>query len=333
MINVRRFLSVRTPLVLIEFKETFKKFFADSREPGGREREGRKPGERKKLFKSLLKFNPPQFSFRTLRKPCLKVSLVLFFLLASSAHAQNPFTDAIDEELREAQENSSSMLPSASVLKGTVLALQPEEQNFYVLINRFRAKLHLQPLRIDPRLETAATKHNRWMVSSGNFTHAGPDKEGTVGTRTADEGIAPTNLTEEIIATGSFSGKNVFLQWFFSPDHLGSMTDDDLNYLGISRTGCDESNPREEVNCYWTVDFAELDDLPVNSSQDQRQGQQQQQPWAKTSDLTETQVLAAGEAVAGPLDERKDDFSMQESTTDRVEEGLKQAIDWITPLK
>ena len=74
MINVRRFLSVRTPLVLIEFKETFKKFFADSREPGGREREGRKPGERKKVFKIGLSLQSDPNVFRT-QKDCSKEKL------------------------------------------------------------------------------------------------------------------------------------------------------------------------------------------------------------------------------------------------------------------
>ena len=245
----------------------------------------------------------------------LTLSILSFFFLPTPfVHAQVNFLPIVEETLELSFHEEG----------GTALSF--EEERFLLLINRFRKELNLRPLKIEARLQAAATKHNVWMHETGRFGHYGPERKDTVGTRTQAEGIAPTFLTEEIIATGSFTGKDTFLQWFFSPSHLQSMIDDDLDHVGISRTGCDESRPHEEESCHWTVDFAELEDHSHDHS-----AQSQHEIFAKTSSLSAEDVLAAGEAVVGPLDNRKARFSLQIPAKEKVVDGWKAALDWLSP--
>ena len=163
-----------------------------------------------------------------------------------------------------------------------------EEKAFVQIINGFRSNLQIQTVVEDDRLTEAAQNHALWMSYYNVLTHSGPRPWWKSSTRMYAAGIPYGKLVGENIARGSFSAKNTFIQWFFSPAHLEGMMTPRYDHIGVSREGC--TSVDTENNCFWVTDFAALSDngnyQPVG-----------------TFAHTRAEILQAAEAVIGRMDE------------------------------
>ena len=159
------------------------------------------------------------------------------------------------------------------------------------LINGFRTELKLSQLKTDSRLFDAAEGHADWMAGKGLLTHVGPGLLGTCGKRIYREGVEKGTLVGENIARGSFSGKNTFIQWFFSSEHLGGMLNSKYTHIGIARRGCSE-----ELNnawyCFWVTDFADFSSSENSFMMDEE------------ATYSDEALIHAAESVVGPLDSK-----------------------------
>ncbi len=164
-----------------------------------------------------------------------------------------------------------------------------EERAFLNLINGFRTELKLSQLNTDSRLFDAAEGHAEWMAGKGLLTHSGPGILGSSGKRIYAEGVEQGTLVGENIARGSYSGKDTFIQWFFSPAHLGGMLNSKYTHIGIARRGCSE-----ELNnswyCFWVTDFADLSSVESSLVM------------GEEASYSDEALIQAAESVVGPLD-------------------------------
>jgi uncharacterized protein YkwD len=183
--------------------------------------------------------------------------------------------------------------------------IQPsaEETTFVQIINDFRANLRLQPVASDERLVDAAQNHALWMSYHHLLTHVGPKPWWKSSTRMYAAGIPYGTLVGENIARGSYSAKNTFIQWFFSPEHLEGMMTPEYDHIGVSREGCEPGDA--EWNCFWVTDFAELTELPNAQAQ-------------LLTEPSKEQIVEAAEKVIGPLDPKRKDFFLHPNTGDEA---------------
>jgi uncharacterized protein YkwD len=160
-----------------------------------------------------------------------------------------------------------------------------EETAFVEIINGFREGLHLQTVAGDDRLTEAAQNHAMWMSYYHVLTHVGPRPWWKSSTRMYAAGIPYGKLVGENIARGSYTAKDTFIQWFFSPEHLEGMMTPEYDHIGVSREGC--ASTTDESGCFWVTDFAALKEK--QSFQDETHSR--------------AEILEAAEAVIGPMNE------------------------------
>jgi uncharacterized protein YkwD len=162
-----------------------------------------------------------------------------------------------------------------------VVYLSQDENQFYQLINQFRAQLNLPQLQIHVALETAAQKYSVWLASTDFLTHYGPAANETPFQRMALEGYTPFTYAGENIACGNGDAVATFRQFAFSPDHLDNMISPHFHHVGISRSGTGQ----ETCPYYWVDDFGSMTDLTLDPP-----------------DMRDLSLITqAIEAVAGPL--------------------------------
>lgn len=164
----------------------------------------------------------------------------------------------------------------------------------YQTLNAFRRELGLRPLRQDARLSEAARKHSDWMQGIGYLTHVGPAFGGSSFSRAMAEGVPSEARIGENIARGNFSGRETFLQWLYSPSHLGEMIDAEYDHVGIARSDCDEES---WSGCFWTMDFGQFEEREESARL-----------------ITRGEVVRAAEAVLGPLGNERSDITVTDPT-------------------
>ena len=188
-------------------------------------------------------------------------------------------------------------------MSGHAAVNDPQEERFVEIINEFRHNLNLQKLTPESRLQEAAEGHSMFMAKYHVCTHVGPRPWWGSYDRMYAVGIPRGTHTGEVVASGSYTAENTFIQWFFSEDHLQGMLTTDYDHLGVSRFGCESEE--DQNRCYWAVDFSALND-ESREIQNQKQDQDQRQTDVP---FTRLQIWNAAEAVVGPLDlDKKEAF-------------------------
>lgn len=138
--------------------------------------------------------------------------------------------------------------PVAAITAGAYCP-DAEERAFLALINDFRQRQGVGPLRLSRSLGAAAEHHSRDMAQRNYFSHqtrggAGPDD------RAVGHGY-PSRYVAENIAAGYATARAVFAQWEASAGHRQNMLDGSFAAIGIGRARA--KNAR--YGWYWTTDF------------------------------------------------------------------------------
>ncbi len=130
-------------------------------------------------------------------------------------------------------------------------SIDNEEQSMLGIINDYRAKKGLGPLRISVSLSRAADWMNKDMADKNYFDHT--DSRGRDPfTRMADYGYRYYPSTRgENLAAGNSDAARTFNQWRNSPGHNANMLNGKYNVIGISRVYKGSSY----YKWYWTTDF------------------------------------------------------------------------------
>jgi uncharacterized protein YkwD len=121
-------------------------------------------------------------------------------------------------------------------------------QQVLALVNTARSEAGCGPVRLDPRLNAAASKHSTDMATNDYFSHTGRNGS-TFVTRIAAEGY-PTARSENI-AAGNATARATVTQWMNSAGHRRNILDCSAKDMGVGVA----SNPRSTYRTYWTQDF------------------------------------------------------------------------------
>jgi uncharacterized protein YkwD len=129
-------------------------------------------------------------------------------------------------------------------------SLSSQEQTFLTLINEYRAKYGLQPLKVSRTLTSAAKWMSADLSNDDNFSHT--DSYGNDPfDRMALFGYNYNTWQGENIAAGNGSADDTFIQWKNSPEHNENMLEPNYRVIGISRV----HKPGSVYYYYWTTDF------------------------------------------------------------------------------
>lgn len=112
------------------------------------------------------------------------------------------------------------------------------------LVNEERRKIGAKPLTEDPRLMAAAEKHGKWMASTGNLSHMGPNGGGAAS-RALAEGYDFSAIAENIAQI--YDAKAAVQLWMNSLGHRTHMLGKyrDVGYVHVSDYWCMVfANPR-----------------------------------------------------------------------------------------
>lgn len=125
---------------------------------------------------------------------------------------------------------------------------QSPVQQMLTLVNDQRVKAGCPAVRLDSRLNTAATKHSQDMARNNYFSHTGRDGSSFV-TRIRREGY-PTPRSENI-AAGNTAAQATFRQWMNSSGHRRNILDCTAKDMGVGVATVRGSR----YGTYWTQNF------------------------------------------------------------------------------
>lgn len=130
-------------------------------------------------------------------------------------------------------------------------SIDPVEIQQVKLINHFRAKQGLKPLRIDGTLTKAAEYLAADMGNHATFSH--DDTSGRDPFRRIRDFGYPSGNTwrGENIAAGNEDAKSTYLQWLNSPPHKANWMQGKYRAVGIARVYVAGS----PYGWYWVTDF------------------------------------------------------------------------------
>jgi uncharacterized protein YkwD len=135
---------------------------------------------------------------------------------------------------------------AADTTAGTTAATAA--QQVLGLVNAERAGAGCRPVRLDPRLTAAATKHSQEMAARDLVSHLSRDGS-TFADRIRREGYpAPRS---ENVAAGAATAQATVRQWMDSPDHRANILDCTVRDMGVGVGSARGST----YGTYWTQDF------------------------------------------------------------------------------
>jgi uncharacterized protein YkwD len=140
--------------------------------------------------------------------------------------------------------------PADSVVGGppAAEAAASPAQQMLTLVNAERSKAGCAPVRLDSRLNAAASKHSTDMATNNYFSHTSRDGRSFV-TRIKAEGYSTPR--SENIAAGNSTAQATFSQWMNSSGHKRNILDCTAKDMGVGVA----SNSRSTYRTYWTQDF------------------------------------------------------------------------------
>jgi uncharacterized protein YkwD len=115
------------------------------------------------------------------------------------------------------------------------------------LVNAYRARQGLKPLRLNTQLSDAASAHSRDLAKNDRISHYGSDGSDTWD-RVRRAGYT-ARLTAENVGTGQLSLREVFQGWQKSPDHNANLLLADAEEMGIAMV----HNPKTQFKTFWTL--------------------------------------------------------------------------------
>lgn len=115
------------------------------------------------------------------------------------------------------------------------------------LVNDYRAQKGLKPLRLNPKLNEAATAHSQDLAKSDRISHYGSDGSDT-WERVKRTGYR-ARLTAENVGTGQRSINEVFEGWQHSRDHNANLLLADADEMGIAMV----HRPDTQFKTFWTL--------------------------------------------------------------------------------
>jgi uncharacterized protein YkwD len=100
------------------------------------------------------------------------------------------------------------------------------------MVNAYRAKKGLKPLKLNTRLNDAALKHSEDLAKSDRISHYGSDGS-DAWERVRKAGYGP-RVTAENVGTGQLSLDEVFRGWQKSRDHNANLLLGDAEEMGVA---------------------------------------------------------------------------------------------------
>jgi uncharacterized protein YkwD len=118
------------------------------------------------------------------------------------------------------------------------------------LINEYRSKKGLKPLKLNMKLSAAALKHSSDLAKSDRISHYGSDGSDT-WERVKRSGYR-ARLTAENVGTGQRSIQEVLNGWEHSRDHNANLLLADAEEMGIAMV----HKPNTQFKTFWTLVLA-----------------------------------------------------------------------------
>jgi uncharacterized protein YkwD len=115
------------------------------------------------------------------------------------------------------------------------------------LVNSYRAKKGLKPLRLNTRLSEAARKHSEDLSKSDRISHYGSDGS-DAWERVRKTGYG-ARLAAENVGTGQISLDEVFRGWQQSRDHNANLLLGDAEEMGVAMV----YKPETQFKTFWTM--------------------------------------------------------------------------------
>jgi uncharacterized protein YkwD len=118
------------------------------------------------------------------------------------------------------------------------------------MINAYRKKHGLKPLKLNPELTEAAKAHSRDLAKWDRISHYGSD--GSNPWDRVKRAGYHARLTAENVGTGQVSFKEVMRGWEESPGHNKNLLTPDAVHMGIALV----QDPKTEFKSFWTLVIA-----------------------------------------------------------------------------
>lgn len=165
----------------------------------------------------------------------------------------NPSSDGIENLSK--RELAAGKLPDGTYDKAPVGAFQHRDYKGVKLnpnvalnlINKYRRKNGLQPVKLDPLLTKAAKAHSRDLAKHDRISHYGSDGSNPWD-RVVRTGYKP-QLAAENVGTGQLSMKEVMQGWKDSPGHNKNLLLADARHIGIALV----YDSKSEYKTFWTL--------------------------------------------------------------------------------
>ena len=135
--------------------------------------------------------------------------------------------------------------PAPPALAPGSLAVDPAEARD--MINGYRRRNGLEPLKLHPKLALAAKAHSRDLARHDTIAHKGSD--GSDPWLRVKRAGYKARLAAENVGAGQMSLAEVFKGWQDSPGHDENLLLPDATHMGIALI----HNPGSEFKTFWTL--------------------------------------------------------------------------------
>ncbi len=158
------------------------------------------------------------------------------------------FWDSVSSPFSSAEKSeggpSATMVPAG---RPDIMAAKFNPAEAQSLINAYRAKFNLPPLRIHPKLAQAAKVQAEDLAKHDRISHFGSDGS-DIEERARRSGYV-FHLIAENIGTGQNSTAEIIQGWQKSPSHNENLLLPDAEHMGIALV----YNPRSEFKTFWAL--------------------------------------------------------------------------------
>lgn len=150
--------------------------------------------------------------------------------------------------LQDGAPRNSYEKPSPGALSGRdYSSTRLDAEHARKLINDYRKKHGLKPLRLSPELTTAAKAHSRDLARWDRISHYGSDGSNPWD-RVKRSGY-DARLAAENVGTGQATFDEVMKGWKASPGHNKNLLMADAEHMGIALV----QDPKTEFKTFWTL--------------------------------------------------------------------------------
>ncbi len=174
-----------------------------------------------------------------------------FGLLGNSGGTERPSSSSRGQRVASLQDSApqnSFEKPSPGALSGRDYSTTRLDSEYArKLINDYRKKHGLKPLRLNPELTNAAKAHSRDLARWDRISHYGSD--GSNPWDRVKRAGYEARLAAENVGTGQASFEEVLKGWKASPGHNKNLLMADAQHMGIALV----QDPKTEFKTFWTL--------------------------------------------------------------------------------